>query len=785
MYLLASEQLFVFCPSGQYISHEQLRHYRGVTKKPFQQTSDKKGNSMDLRSGKSLLGITVIAGLSILAGCAGLASRLNSSQALQSSAPANSASTPLNVSLDQYGGREDIKCATVTPYFHLEKINSHWYFCDPLGNGLISMSVGNITPNGNPTTDCNGTNTYPIYIAKYGDTTSNWGWQTLKRMVSWGFNSAGQDSTGWVLPWETCSTCAWPSGKQPIPLPYITEAKPAEYASINQFGYLTSPIKDELAGTNNNYHSWRGAALFDVFDPALNTEWQNELLRTDESTQNIRNNYPYLLGVFTDDSDFFWGSGAGPDFSTGHTNANIAWVTLITSPVQTYIDYTQFGGKQLLYTTTQDYSKTLATNPTVICSISNPCSLRDYLWQKYSGSISLLNAAWSANYTTFDSTGTRVTGETIGTGNGSTLTFTHALSHTPVSPYSVQIFVGGTAAIGDCPWFHAGCVNSTANTGSLGSPTANYIVQSSSSINYSTGAVTLTFVTPPANGTAITVSYIYGGWMAGGTGLMDEDGSHTTWVGTNPFCLEGADPNYPSYFACIGGGGNNEAVPNANQTLGADLDNWVPQMAAKYFKIMHDDVKAVSKVPYLGLDTIGSWSGPAYSKFLEGAAPYVDGAFVSITSAAPSPSPAAFQSSYQYLTRYIGDIPLLNFNIIAAQSDSSYSCRSDAGDPNNMASQSIRGQMWYNTVSYLLTTPGFNGDTQFVGFDWWSWQDFQNLNQGLVSLHDNAYDGHEAVAGSVPCDTSYASNAVCGGEIGNYGDAITPIRAANQYWLLH
>ena len=52
-----------------------------------------------------------------------------------------------------------------------------------------------------------------------------------------------------------------------------------------------------------------------------------------------------------------------------------------------------------------------------------------------------------------------------------------------------------------------------------------------------------------AAGASITVNYIYGGWMAGGTGLMDEDGSHITWVGTNPFCLEGADPNYPTFFS--------------------------------------------------------------------------------------------------------------------------------------------------------------------------------------------------------------------------------------------
>lgn len=705
--------------------------------------------------------------------------------------------TTLGVALDQYGGRMDINCASVTPYFHLEKISSRWYFCDPLGHGFISMSVGGVGPATSNSTDCSNppVNVYSAWTSKYGDLCngspclgSNWGWQTLKRMTTWGFNSIGQDSTGWVLPGQFCTNCSWPSGTQPIPLPYLTEDKPAEYASINKLGYLTDPIKDEIAGTNTNYSSWRGGALYDVYDPKLNTEWQDEL--NNNSNSAIRTNNPYLLGVFTDDSDYFWGSGAGPDFPTGHTNSNIAWVTLITSPVQTYIPSTAFCCGTFLYQAIQNYTKSQALNPTTACSVANPCSLRDYLWQKYKGSISALNTAWGSNYTSFDSTGTQVTAEKIGTGDGSTRVFTHALADTSISPYSVLISVAGTAAIGDCPWFRtltmpsSGCGTSTANTGTLASPTTNYVTQSASSINYSTGSVTITFVNAPAAGVSITASYIHGGWMAGGTGLMDEDGSHTAWVGTNPFCLEGADPNYPAFFTCTGGSGQFLSLPNANPTLGLDLDNWIPEFSAKYFKTMHDDLKAVSNLPYLGLDVFGSWGGPPYSKFMQGATPYLDGAFFNLKLWLLQPTPVAFQSAYQYTTQYIGDLPLLNFAGIYAQSDSSMSCHPDTGDLNSFATQDLRGQNWFNMVSYVMSTPGHNGDIPFVGFDFWSWVDFQNLNQGLVSIHDNAYDGHEAVSGTVTCSAPLQTLS-CGGESANYGDAITQIRAANLYWILH
>lgn len=681
--------------------------------------------------------------------------------------------------LDRYGGSTRLRCTNTTGHFALVKLGNRWWFCDPLGNAFISMSVGGVGTPGKNQVDCKGSLVLPILQAKYGNTTYNWGLQTLKRMTSWGFNSVGQDSVGFVQPGVSCPRCSWPGRRQPIPLPYLKEDKPAEYASINRLGYLTEAIKDMIAGTNNNYSTWRGGALFDGFDPKLGIEWEKELQNANNAP--IRSNDPYLLGVFTDDSDYFWGSGAGPDFPTGHTNANVGWVTLITSPVQTYNPGTAFGDTRQLYRTTQIFTKTLTTNPVFRCSILSPCSLRDYLWQKYEGNISKLDKAWGATYTSFDSTGKQVESEVVGAADGAKRVFVYTLTHTPVSPHSLLLSAGGVAIAGDCPWFHRGCGTATKNLGTIAGPASDYIVQSSSSINYSTGAVTLAFANPPSRGSMITISYVSAGWMAGGTGLADEDGSHTAWVGTNPFCLEGANHDYPTYFTCAGGGAPHNPVPNANPVLGADLDDWVSQFSAKFFKTMHNDLRAVSNVPYLGLDLFGSWGGPAYSKFMEGATPYIDGAFMNIKYWLPAPSPAVFESAYQYITRYIGDVPLLNFAGIYAQGDSSMHCYSDAGDPNNFPHQADRGEQWYNTVNYLLTTRGFNHDYPFVGFDWWTWQDFQNLNQGLVSLHDNAYDGHEDVIVSVPCSAPLET-LVCGGEMANYGNAIGKITEANDLW---
>src|SRR5260370_27403132 len=133
-------------------------------------------------------------------------------------------------------------------------------------------------------------------------------------------------------------------------------------------------------------------------------------------------------------------------------------------------------------------------------------ALNDFLVSK-DATVTALNTAWGSNYTTFDSSGTQITGETIGSGNGSTLTFSYTLKNVAPAPFSVQILVNGTPVAGD-----------TGN-GSIFGPNVT-----ASTITYATGALDLAFTTgnAPAAGAAITVNYIQNGWGTG-TGFMDED----------------------------------------------------------------------------------------------------------------------------------------------------------------------------------------------------------------------------------------------------------------------
>ena len=137
---------------------------------------------------------------------------------------------------------------------------------------------------------------------------------------------------------------------------------------------------------------------------AISTTFFAKQLKSDPYTQAIKaSNYKqYMIGMSVDDGDQMYGFGKGPDFGGGYNNAHLGWIVLTMSPLQTANP-----NKGFVYPDTVVYSKR---------------ALRDQLAAKYK-TIAALNAAWGSQYTTFDSSGVAVTGETIGTGNGSQVEF--------------------------------------------------------------------------------------------------------------------------------------------------------------------------------------------------------------------------------------------------------------------------------------------------------------------------------------------------------------------------
>jgi hypothetical protein len=379
----------------------------------------------------------------------------------------------INPAVDPYGGFVSQAC-TPTGAFHTQKINNRWWFCTPAGHVYWNLSIGRVGGQTDFGTDSNtglSFNLATTNTVKYGDTTYDWGVAQNRRLQLWGFNGVGQMSSYYVQPMATGFSSG--DGTQPIKMPMTDTLLVSNYAGVNLWNYGTRPLKNLALGYSDKSRVWvgHGKAIMDYVDPAFQG-YVSGYLANDAAVQSFRSS-PYVLGLFLDDTDWSWGFGAGPDFPTqpalGHNNSSPAYEVIVTSPVQRFQPNPAYATFGAMYADGRVFSKVAMSSPPATCSIITPCSLRDYLYKKYNGSIAALNSAWGSNYTSFDSSGAGYTGVQIGVGNGSTTQFNFTLPNTPLSPYSIAVYVNGVQVGGDCPYYNSGC-NAATGLGSFISP---------------------------------------------------------------------------------------------------------------------------------------------------------------------------------------------------------------------------------------------------------------------------------------------------------------------------
>lgn len=724
------------------------------------------------------------------------------------------------VTLDAYGGRTDLSCTGGTATrFYTERIGSRWWLCTPLGHAMWAQGVYAVGPQGNA-------------VAKYGSSAVA-GDQTVTRLKYWGYNFTHAYSTEDVAPWNRTNK-----------IPTIGIARPGRYgmyASTRSavVGPLDQSIKDIGTAASPYFTAINTNGMPDWGDlTRLRSALDYIITVSGEMANPIANNLSldYLLGVAIEDSDQTWayfGAGNGDPFDTqpsGRGSAHGGYISAISSP-QLQADAIReavFDTDQVLYVKK---------------------AWHDFLVAKY-GTIGALNTAWGSTYTTFGSSATQVTGESIGTTDGTMFTYSHTLSNGgTISPDSIRVFADGVMIAGDC--FHPNrgdACNPTVGTVTAGiwGPTA-----SGGSINYSTKALTVGYTsvykyinslicttsgTPnctletadyddaalnatvgdyltvkgstccnlakeqitaksadvggffaytltntaarngtetwtggfrnqtakvlvPSAGKVLTVDYQVGGWASGGTGLMDEDGRPAhTWMGTDPYALSDANPNTET-----------------------DLRAGLNSLTSAYFISMKAGIAAAfasagrDAPMYVGPDSFGTWTAPPRKEVLQAAAGVVD---IGIMGSAEGFT--LTQPMLDYIAQWYGH-PFLDGVFIQANPDSPYSAFATS---ESFATQPLRGASYLNTVSSWLAATTSAGFNPRVGFAWWQYGDntAENTNWGLVTVKDNAYDGVEAVTGSVTC--SAPTNAyICGGEVANYGNVITSVIAANALWL--
>jgi hypothetical protein len=619
---------------------------------------------------------------------------------------------------DIYGGSTALKCVNSTGYFHVEKIGTRWWFCTPLGNTFYMQGVYAV--------DYGADAGYESKILpKYGSATA-WAVPTLERLQGWGFNSLNLYANQVVLPFATDPSYPLDENKLhsiPLKVPFIFQVRPAMYSmenpvlSINFKPVKLLPVghevKDIAAGWSTNYKGYRPpAGVADYFDSGMQT-WLDAFLTTD--TPNMHNSpyVNYVMGITYDDGDEMFGFGAGPDFPTvpaGHNNPNLGWVVATMTPIQTALQL-----YPTVYLDTTVYTKK---------------AWHDYLVQKYK-TIQALNTSWTSNYTSFDSSGSKVTGEAVATSDGATTTYLHILRNRTSTPYSLQLLENGQV-------FGPGI------TGAI--------------VPYPPGnsAVALYFTTAPPKGTSITMNYVQNGWGTG-TGLMDEDGrkTHQAWLGSD--------------FT---------ALSNSNANVKADMDAFLFQMANQYLSVCKTEIKKTFPNYLLfGPDSFGSWQAPPPAQVLQAAATNLD---VMIGGVGIQPA-AVYQAKLDFVEKNLGEKPLMTGAYLRANPASPLAAFATPADYPN---QTARGTAFYTEQTFFRSVTYTKAGSQpFVGLSWFSFIDSraEEANWGLVTFFDNAYDGNEDKSGLMSCSAPLQMYS-CGREEKAYGDVITSVKAANSLW---
>jgi len=710
--------------------------------------------------------------------------------------------------LDAYFGLMNVPCTNNNTAFSVTKVGNNEVFCTPAGHAMFARGFYVMDLNLEADPDETGESYHQFVTTKYV-TPTVWFTQQLNRIQAWGMNAVGPFANSNLYATEG----------QAVKMPFVLLGFTSEYALNNRAGWGAGPAKDLFyyVGTSGATTTWSGYFNSEGISDYRDPNWSSMItgiITNDNGWQSAGNasaaDKGYVLGFSLDESDGLHGFGAGPDFATqpaGNNDLRLGYLAFFVPPVS-YAN-SHYG---------QIY-----TNGTLFMK----ARWHDMLASEY-GDVAGLNSAWGSSYTTLDSSGTCVGtqpvtcasnmgAETFGTGTGSTLSFNHTLAQTEVSKFSVGIFVGGTLVGGD------------TGAGSFYGPNLT------GTINYSTGAASITFASghAPASGVAITANYIQDGWGIG-TGFMDEDcrSSHSAYCGTG------------SHAVTV----NLTGIPANVQ---GDINALTKDLAGYYATTMDNTVQAwaashgfVGRIPNIGPTTLGTWSAPPDRYVLQGFAGHLDawsyggqGTFTQAeldfvnanmgdvaliegeyrTANAQSPyswpnSPATHNGSTvtittsknNFTTSWLLDVTCTDptYNITASRATSvsstsvvynapstpssgSTTCTVGFSDHNvgGFPTQAARGQDFFNNVS-ALPARSFTatGTRPYLGYFWWQYTDNQAemLDWGPITNRDNAYDGNEDVDPVVTCSSPIQAFS-CGGELrGPYGSLIQMIQLTNS-----
>jgi len=232
-----------------------------------------------------------------------------------------------------------------------------------------------------------------------------------------------------------------------------------------------------------------------------------------------------------------------------------------------------------------------------------------------------------------------------------------------------------------------------------------------------------------------------GGWPEG-HGLMDESGRNA-WIGAD-----------------------GDRLSTARPAVKEDLDAFLGIVAERYYQVTSGAVRAATP-HHLIITSMNNHGGLIRRPILRAAGKYCD--LIELTLAPQLPEVA--RTTYEEARR-----PLIGFVIETSNKDSYFSSQPRL-TVFDFPTQEKRAEAYRQELDFLYAFQASDGMHPVVGIELWDYMDkwAEQANSGLVTAHDNAYDGKEDVVAGGRDSWGYPT----GGEERDYGDFITGVRAAN------
>ena len=239
------------------------------------------------------------------------------------------------------------------------------------------------------------------------------------------------------------------------------------------------------------------------------------------------------------------------------------------------------------------------------------------------------------------------------------------------------------------------------------------------------------------------------GGYGDGRGLLDEDGRHHAWMGSDPFKLSDAKP-----------------------AVRADMDAFLYELARHYAETAVTAIRKVDRNHLIFSTMCLNPNGNAdREQVLRGMA---DGG---IQVFCLGYDPLRPDLSGDNRTYDITGKPAIIWYGVSANRDSAVHTMKAPSDIPDFPTQEERAAAYGRDLRSLSDARGKNGDAYIIGINFWELNDSygERTNWGLLTRKDNAYDGKEAVRGAGTDAWGYKT----GGEDQDYGDFLSTVRKTN------